>query len=178
MASSGAMRTTRAVLRLASMLLVLAQDALRFLLLWTRSHAALKAENVFLRKQLPLYLEREAEPRRASDATRFSLVLLSRLFAWRDALTIVKPETFLGWHRLGFRLLWRWKSRPRGRPPLPQSIQKLIRRMAQENPIWGEERMAAELLLKNCTFGSRLGQSDATCPSTLDRGNAFPPSAG
>jgi transposase InsO family protein len=130
------------------MLLALAQDALRFLPLWTRSHAALKAENVFLRKQLALYLEREAEPRRASDATRFSLVLLSRLFAWRDALTIVKPETFLGWHRLGFRLLWRWKSRPRGRPPLPQSIQKLIRRMAQENPIWGEERIAAELLLK------------------------------
>jgi hypothetical protein len=86
-----------------------------------------EAENVFLRKQLAL--------RRASDATRFSL-------------TIVKPETFLGWHRLGFRLLWRWKSRPRGRPLLPQSIQKLIRRMAQENPIWGEERIASELLLK------------------------------
>lgn len=148
MASSGAMRTARAVLRLAPMLLALAQDALRFLLLGTRSNAALKAESVFLRKQLALYLEREVKPRRAINATRLSLVLLSRLFAWRDALIIVKPETFLGWHRLGFRLFWRWKSRPRGRPRLPQSIQKLIRRMAQENPTWGEKRIAAELLLK------------------------------
>jgi len=147
-ACSGAMRTARAVLRLASMLLALAQDALRLLLLGRRSMAALKAENIFLRKQLALYLEREAKPRRASNATRLSLVLLSWLFAWRDTLIIVKPETFLGWHRRGFRLLWRWKSRPRGRPRLPEEIQKLIRRMAQENPTWGEGRIAAELLLK------------------------------
>jgi hypothetical protein len=43
------------------------------------------------------------------------MVLLSRLFAWQNALINVKPETFLGWHRKGFQLLWRWKSRPRGR---------------------------------------------------------------
>ena len=148
MASSGAMRTTQALVRLASMLLALAQGALRFLLLGTRSKAALKAENIFLRKQLALYLEREVKPRRACDATRLSLVLLSRLFPWRDALVIVKPDTFLGWHRWGFRLLWRWKSRPRGRPRVPENIQRLILRMARENPTWGEERIAAELLLK------------------------------
>ena len=148
MASSGAMRTAQALFRLASMLLALAQDALRFLLLGTRSKAALKAENIFLRKQLALYLEREVKPRRASNATRLSLVLLSRLFAWRDTLIIVKCETLLGWHRMGFRLFWRWKSRPRGRPRLPEEIRKLIRRMARENPTWGEERIAAELLLK------------------------------
>ena len=60
----------------------------------------------------------------------------------------VKPETFLGWHRKGFQLLWRWKSRPRGRPRLREEVQKLIQRMARENPTWGEERIAAELLLK------------------------------
>jgi putative transposase len=117
-------------------------------LLGTRSNAALKAENIFLRKQLALYLERESKPRQASDATRFSLVLLSRLFVWRDALAIVKPETFLGWHRKAFRLLWRWKSRPRGRPRLRAELQSLIVRMAQENRTWGEERIADELLLK------------------------------
>jgi transposase InsO family protein len=136
------------LLRLVSILLFLAQDALRFLLLLTRSSASLRAENIFLRKQLALYLEREMKPRRASDATRLSMVLLSRLFAWRDALIHVKPETFLGWHRMGFRLLWRWKSRPRGRPRVPQYIQELIFRMAEENRTWGEERIAAELLLK------------------------------
>src|ERR1700730_4821991 len=142
------MRTAHSLLRLVSMLLDLAQGALQFLLLGTRSSAALKAENIFLRKQLALYLERETKPRRATDATRLSMVLLSRLFAWQNALVSVKPETFLGWHRKGFRLLWRWKSRPRGSPRLPEQIQDLIRRMARENPTWGEERIGAELLLK------------------------------
>lgn len=118
------------------------------LFLWTRSNAALKAENIFLRRQLALYLERETKPHRASDATRLSLVLLSRLFSWRDALIIVKPETFLGRHRKGFRLFWRWKSGPRGRPRLPERVQELISRIAREGRTWGEERIAAELLLK------------------------------
>jgi hypothetical protein len=58
MASSGAMRTAQFLFRLISILFALTQDALRFLLLGTRSSAALKAENIFLRKQLALYLER------------------------------------------------------------------------------------------------------------------------
>src|SRR6516165_5117798 len=108
------MRTAHSRLRLVCILLDLAQDALQFLLLGTRSGTALKAENIFLRKQLALYLERQATPRRATGATRLSMVLLSRLFAWQNALINVKPETFLGWQRKGFQLLWRSKSRPRG----------------------------------------------------------------
>src|SRR5246500_2957799 len=128
--------------------------------------------NMFLRKQLALYLEREVKPRRATDATRLSLVLLSRLFAWRDALVNVKPETFLGWHRKGFQLLWRWKSRPRGRPRVPGRLQELIFKMAHKNPTWGEERIAAELLLK---LGIRVSPRtvDATCRLTLGLENAF-----
>jgi putative transposase len=76
------------------------------------------------------------------------MVLLSRLFAWQNALINVKPETFLGWHRKSFQLLWRSKSRPRSRPRLCEEVQKLIQRMARENPTWGEQRIAAELLLK------------------------------
>jgi putative transposase len=142
------MRTAHSLLRLVSILLDLAQDALQFLLLGTRSSAALKAENIFLRKQLALYLERKAKSRRATDATRLSMVLLSRLFAWQNALINVKPETFLGWHRKGFQLLWRWKSRPRGRPRVPRQLRELICKMAHQNQTWGEERIAAELLLK------------------------------
>jgi hypothetical protein len=142
------MRIAVALFRLVSIILALAEDAFRFLVLGTRSKAALKAENIFLRRQLALYLERAAKPRRATDATRFCMVRFSRLFAWQNALVSVKPETFLGWHRKGFCLFWRWKSKPRGRPRLPQEIQDLIRRLAQENPTWGEERIAAELLLK------------------------------
>lgn len=142
------MRTGHAEFRLISMLLDLVQDALRCLVLGIRSRAALTAENLFLRKQLALYLEREVKPRRPADATRLSLVLLARLFAWPGALVAVKPATFLRWHRQGFRMLWRWQSRPRGRPRVPERLQALILTMARENPTWGEERLAAELRLK------------------------------
>jgi putative transposase len=59
----------------------------------------------------------------------------------------VKPETLIRWHRKGFRLFWRWRSRP-GRPPLPADVQHLIAAMARANATWGEERIAAELRLK------------------------------
>src|SRR5260370_12206007 len=120
------MRTAHSLLRLVSILLDLAQDALQFLLLGTRSSAALRAENIFLRKQLALYLEREAKSRRATDATRISMVLLSRLFAWQNALINVKPETFLSWHRQRFQLLWPWRCRPPSSPPAPLQPRELI----------------------------------------------------
>jgi putative transposase len=133
---------------LSDLLLHLLLDALRFIRLSLRPHCALAAENLFLRKQLALFLERKVKARRASDASRLTLVLLSRLFAWRQALTIVQPDTFIRWHRKGFRLFWRWKSKLRGRPRVPAELQKLIVEMAKQNPTWGEERIAAELLLK------------------------------
>jgi putative transposase len=148
MASCGTMRPLAGLSRLVTMVFHLVGDALLFLLLGTRSSAALKAENLFLRKQLALYLERQAKPKRANDATRFVLAFLSNLFAWKEALVIVKPETLIRWHRKGFRLFWRLKSRPRGRPPVPANLRALIVEMARNNPIWGEERIAAELLLK------------------------------
>jgi putative transposase len=123
-------------------------DLLAFLLLCFRSPAAQAAENLFLRKQLGLYVERKTKPRRATDSIRFTLVRLSRFFEWPGALTIVKPETLIRWHRKGFRLFWKWKSRPRGRPRVPADLRALIAEMASDNPTWGEERIADELLLK------------------------------
>src|SRR5215472_9479204 len=60
--------------------------------------------------------------------------------AWRSALVIVKPETVIGWHRKGFRLLWTWKVRrgQRGRPPVSKEIRILIRRMSRENPLYSK----------------------------------------
>jgi len=142
------MRILLALLWCFSALFEIAQDAVRYIILGTRSRASLKAENLFLRKQLALYLEREVKPRRANDTTRIVLALLSNLFAWRQALVIVKPETLIGWHRKGFRLFWKWKSCPRGRPRIPTELRALIVEMARSNPTWGEERIASELLLK------------------------------
>ena len=133
-------------LRLTALDLLL--DALGFMRLSLRPDCALAAENLFLRKQLALYLERKVKPCRARDASRFTLILLSRLFAWREALTIVKPDTFIRWQRKGFRMFWRWISKRRGRPRVPAELRKLIVEMANENPTWGVERVAAELQLK------------------------------
>jgi putative transposase len=137
----------RAVLPVVQILIRLICDTFRYVGLMFRSTQSVKAENLFLRRQLALYVERGVNPRRVDTATRISLALLSRFFNWRNALVVVRPETLIRWHRAGWRLFWRRKSRP-GRPPIPQRLQALIRRMANENPSWGEERIANELLLK------------------------------
>ncbi len=78
---------------------------------------------------------------------RLVWVVLSRIWKdWRESLTIVQPETVLRWHRQGFRLYWRRKSRHRGRPRASQEIRELIRRMAHENPLWGAPRIHGEVL--------------------------------
>ena len=123
-------------------------DLLRFFRSGFRSRTRLSAENLFLRKQLALYIERQVKPRRPDDATRVMLVVLSQLIDWRRVLTVVQPATLIRWHRKGFRLFWTWKSRPRGRPRVPVNVQRLIADMAKANVTWGEERIAAELLLK------------------------------
>jgi hypothetical protein len=132
---------------LANLARTLFIDGMRFVALLARSRSALVAENLFLRKQLSFYKERKVAPRRFDNVSRFILVLLSRDFVWKDALVNVTPKTFIGWHRSGFRLVWRWKSRS-GRPPIPPELRALIREMARDNAGWGEERIANELLLK------------------------------
>ena len=79
--------------------------------------------------------------------TRASLAVFSRFCEWRNAVAIVQPSPMIRWHRLGWRILWRLKCRA-GRPPIPLELRNLIRRMAAENPLWGQERIANELLLK------------------------------
>jgi putative transposase len=122
-------------------------DVLRFVIVALRPTRIVAAENLFLRRQLAMYVERRVKPRRPDVATRVRLALLSRLFDWRTSLVVVRPETLIRWHRAGFRLLWHVKSRA-GRPAIPVELRQLIRRMAAENALWGEERIANELLVK------------------------------
>ena len=135
------------VAALATLARKLSADGMRFLALLARSRTALAVENLFLRKQLAFYQERKIRPRRFDNVTRFMLVLLSHAFAWQDALMNVTPKTLIGWHRAGFRLFWRCKSRP-GRPRIPAELRALIREMALSNASWGDERIANEMLLK------------------------------
>src|SRR5712692_8676631 len=138
-------------LQAASRILDICQDllreTLRFLRLMINSKASLAAEVLFLRKQLAFYQERNIKPHWFNDAARLSMLVLAKLFDWKNALINVKPETFTGWHRQAFRLFWRWKSRG-GRPRLPKDIRRLIVEMAVNNPTWGQARVADELSLK------------------------------
>ena len=76
------------------------------------------------------------------------MAALTLLFDWRESIVVVKPDTLVRWHRKGFRLFWRWKSRARGRPSVPVEIQTLIRQMTEDNITWGEQRIANEIRLK------------------------------
>jgi putative transposase len=156
------------VIPFVSMLLTLAGDAIRYLGLCLWPSPLLAAENLFLRKQLALYQERKVKPRRATHATRLTLVWLSRWFDWRQALAVMQPQTFSRWHRQAFRVFWRWTSRP-GRPSIPPELQALLRQMARDNPTWGQERIANELLLK---LGLRVSPRTVRkyLPKRFDRG--------
>ena len=122
-------------------------DLVELVFLAARPTRSLAAENLVLRRQLALFRERGVKPRRIDVATRLSIAWLTRLCDWRSRLIVVRPETVIRWHRAGWRLFWRYKSRP-GRPPTALELRQLIRRMASDNPLWGEERIANELLVK------------------------------
>src|ERR1700722_4733474 len=144
-----------------------------------RSRSAVEAENLFLRKQLALFQERKAKPRRAEDSTRWLMSFLSRWFDWRNALVVVRPDTLIRWHRKGFRLFWQWKSRSVGRPSLPKELQALIRQIAAENLTWGQERIANELKLKvgirvsPRTVGKHLAHGPRRIPDPSQRWLTF-----
>src|SRR4029450_9535287 len=111
--------------------------------------ATIALENLALRHQLAV-LQRSGRRPRLSRWDRILWIWLSRLWtSWRSRLVIVQPATVLAWHRQGFQLYWRWKSRAPsgGRPRLDPEVRYLIRRMARENPTWGRRRIRAELAL-------------------------------
>ena len=113
----------------------------------------LAAENVMLRQQLIVVHRSTLRPKfRRID--RVLPCLLSRLWSgWRSARLVVQPDTVVRWHRQGFKLYWRWKSRRKpGRPKVDRTIRDLIRRMCRENATWGAPRIQSELAL----LGHRL----------------------
>ena len=113
-----------------------------------RSRASLEAEVVFLRHQLNVLCRQARAKPRLTTLDRWLFIWLYQLRpSLSAAMVIVKPETVIRWHRTGFRLYWRWKSRsPGGRPKISLELRGLIRRMSVENPLWGAPRIHGELL--------------------------------
>jgi hypothetical protein len=113
-----------------------------------KSRSRLEAENAALRHQL-IVLQRRVRGRvRLTNGDRLFLVQLYRWFpSVLKAITIIRPETLVRWHRAGFRRYWRWKSRSLGgRPKIAADLRALIRQMSAENPLWGAPRIHGELL--------------------------------
>ena len=138
-----------------------------------RSRASLVAEILVLRHQLNI--QRRHLPKRQSFGAvdRLIFAALYRLDPTvLNALAILKPETVLRWHRAGFRLYWRWKSRRGvGRPTVSEAIRQLIREMSIANPLWGAPRIHGELL----KLGIDIGQTSVAKYMARRRG---PPSQG
>src|ERR1700682_82283 len=113
-----------------------------------KSRARLEAENIVLRHQLNVLRRKVRSRPRVGSFDRLIFVWLYRLLpSLLAAIAIVKPETIVRWHRTGFRLYWRWKSRSRGgRPRLPGEIRRLVREMSLANRLWGAPRLHGELL--------------------------------
>ena len=122
-----------------------------------RSPKALLAENLILRHQ-PIILHRSAGRPQLRPLDRLLWAVgLCRFPDWTKCLVIVQPATVIRWHRMGFKLFWRWRSSKRsgGRPPLPDNVRDLIIRMARENLTWGSRRIQGELL----KLGHRVGRT-------------------
>lgn len=126
---------------------------------FTRSKSQLIAENALLRQQL-IVLQRQTKRPRLTQLDYFLFLLLTHWHqTWRSALLILKPETVLGWHRQGFRLFWKLKTRHHGgRSPLPAETIALIQQLAKENHWWGAERIRGELLKLGITVSKRTIQ--------------------
>ena len=134
--------------------------------------AALVLENLALRQQLSVLLERQPRPR-PRPVDRIFWAAFSQLSShWRNSLALFAPATVVRWHRAGWRLLWRWRSRrPKlGRPPIAPDLRRLVREMAVANPTWGAPRIHGELLklgydIAESTVAKYLPKPTASGPS-------------
>ncbi len=113
-----------------------------------RSRDELLAENAMLRQQLIVAKRRVKQPAFRPLERCLIVALSSVVKRWQSAILLVKPDTVLRWHREGFRLLWKRKSKPtkQRQPRISAETIELIRDMAVRNKTWGAERIRGELL--------------------------------
>ncbi len=103
-------------------------------------------EILALRQQLAVLKRKRPRPRLNLLGRLFWIALRRVWSRWADVLVVVKSQTVVGWHRAGFRLFWKWRSRAHGgRPKTTAEIRALIRRLAHENPSWGAPKIHGEL---------------------------------
>jgi putative transposase len=132
---------------------------LRLLVRGRRAEVAKDVELVLLRHQLSV-LSRQQQRPRLRPADRAFIAALARLLPHRRRHgLVVTPATLLRWHRELVRRRWTCPQRSSGRPPKDRALRELVLRLARENPAWGYQRIAGELL----KLGLRIS------PSTVRR---------
>jgi putative transposase len=132
---------------------------LRLLVRGRRAEFARDVELVLLRHQLSVLARRQQRPR-LRPADRAFIAALARLLPHRRRQgLLVTSATLLRWHRELVRRRWTYSQRRSGRPPTGRVLCELVLRLARENPAWGYQRIAGELL----KLGFRLS------PSTVRR---------
>jgi transposase InsO family protein len=138
-----------------------------------KSRAQLEVENLVLRQQIGVLRRKRPKRPTLTNIDRLLFVWLYRWFpSTVDALAIVRPETVIRWHRVGFQAYWRRRSRGRvGRPKISAALRALIAEMSRANPLWGAPRIHGELL----KLGFDVAQSTVAKYMVRRRG---PPSQG
>ena len=107
----------------------------------------LELELIGLRHQVSILRRQQPGRIRLFSTDRLLWLWLFRVWPQvLNAMVLVKPATVVQWHRKGFRIYWRWRSRTPGRPKMSTKIRDLIRQMSLANPLWGAPRIHGELL--------------------------------
>ena len=131
-----------------------------------KSRSRLEAENLFLRHQLSIALRRAPPRLRLRGSDRALLIWMTRLWpSLLSVMQVVQPERILRWHRAGFKMVWRWKSRNMGRARIDRGLRDLIRRMSRENPLWGAcvhlpFALAPTIEMTPCLFPASRGRKN------------------
>src|SRR5713101_5233041 len=133
-----------------------------------KSRAELEAENLVLRQQIIVLRRRMPKRPALTNIDRLLFVWLYRWFpSTVGALAIVRPETIVRWHRIGFRAYWRWRSHNRvGRPKVSAELRALIGEMSRANRLWGAPHIQGELLKLGFTI--YVPRSLAAVPGLAD----------
>ena len=123
-----------------------------WLTLLAHSDTSKDVEILVLRHEVAV-LRRQVTSPKPDWADRAMIAALTRLLPkCLRQHRIVTPATLLARHRRLIKNTWTYPSTP-GRPPVPDEIRELVRRLARQNPRWGHRRIQGELL----GLGHRLG---------------------